>query len=156
MNCPMCESSRKRKMARCPCEVADVRRGLLLLTLGWAGDQREFRKEDRGWRLGNGIVATPWLKGVAPDDPWDALDQIEAHKAEEVILLLELTRVRIGALLPPAQREAFVRELEERIAARRTDPKVISRQAQAREQTEAVSHQPSAVSGSADEPVEPR
>lgn len=93
--CPMCESSKQRGMARCPCEIGDVRRGLVLLCLGWAGDQREFKKEDRGWRLGNGLLFTPWPNGGAPDDAWDALDDIEATYSDDLDILMKSVRRRL-------------------------------------------------------------
>lgn len=99
--CPMCDSSKSKGLARCPCEVGDVRRGLVLLCLGWAGDQREFSREDKGWRLGNGIVltpwaATPWLNSrVVSDNAWDALDQIEIQYEEDLNILMRSIRRRL-------------------------------------------------------------
>lgn len=97
--CPMCESSKQRGLARCPCELGDVRRGLVLLCLGWAGDQREFERENRGWRLGNGVVVTPWTNKAGevpvPDDAWDALDQIEAHYTRSLDTVARNVRLRI-------------------------------------------------------------
>lgn len=94
--CPMCDSSKSKGLARCPCEVGDVRRGLVLLCLGWAGDQREFSKEDKGWRLGNGIVSTPWLNSKAtPDNAWDALDQIEIQYEEDLNILMRSIQRRL-------------------------------------------------------------
>lgn len=102
--CPMCESSERRGMARCPCEVGDVRRGLVLLCLGWAGDQREFERTALGWRLGNGIVVTPWLDGVeVPDDAWDALDQIEAKYSEDLDVIMRSVRRRLDLGRPASQ-----------------------------------------------------
>jgi hypothetical protein len=92
----MCESSKSKGLARCPCEVGDVRRGLILLCLGWAGDQREFSKEDKGWRLGNGIIVTPWLNGeTVPEEAWDALGQIEERYAESLDIMAKSVRVRL-------------------------------------------------------------
>jgi hypothetical protein len=94
----MCESSKSKGLARCPCEVGDVRRGLILLCLGWAGDQREFSKEDRGWRLGNGIIMTPWLNDkTVPEEAWDALDQIETEYAASLEIMMEGLQRRLGS-----------------------------------------------------------
>ena len=42
-----------------------------------------FRRESNGWRLGNGIVVTPWYRNgkEIPSDPEQALADIEKSEA---------------------------------------------------------------------------
>ena len=64
-------------------ELSNDRLHAALRNFGWGPKKGliRFERENHGWRLGNGVVVTPWAGTAVPSDPEQALSDIEEHNA---------------------------------------------------------------------------
>lgn len=62
-------------------------RTLAVRCFGWGPVEGEiaFEREGRGWRVGNGVCVTVWEGREVPDDPAQALREIEAAAVAEAL-----------------------------------------------------------------------
>ena len=93
-----------------PCKCLNPRLIQAVKFFGWhyEGKAPEFSIKDRGWKLGNGIVSTPFKgDGIIPYNALDALEAIETHISDFMDDHCHLS-IGVGVSTPYKRCESFV------------------------------------------------